>query len=114
MHSQVVESEAIPLAAQKRVAGPANLFTPPTWVGLRAQRVVVSERLGNRSTRPESLGDPFPTGESYQEVVDRVSAWLTEAVPGINVGTILVIGHRGTFFALEHLLKQVTLHEAVT
>lgn len=64
--------------------------------------------------RLSHLVDPFPNGESYQDVVDRVSAWLTETVPGIHVGTILVIGHRATFFALEHLLKQVTLYEAVT
>lgn len=58
--------------------------------------------------------DPFPNAESYQQVVDRVSGWFSEAMRHIDAGTILVIGHRATFEALEHLLNSVTLHEAVT
>jgi 2,3-bisphosphoglycerate-dependent phosphoglycerate mutase len=60
------------------------------------------------------LVDPFPNGESYQQVVDRVSVWLSEAMRYIDAGTILMIGHRASFYALEHLLNRVTLHEAVT
>lgn len=60
------------------------------------------------------LVDPFPNGESYQQVVDRVSGWLGEAMRHIDAGTVLMIGHRATFYALEHLLNHVTLHEAVT
>jgi broad specificity phosphatase PhoE len=60
------------------------------------------------------LLDPFPNGESYQQVVDRVSGWLGEAMRHIDGGTALVIGHRATFYALEHLLNRVTLHEVVT
>jgi probable phosphoglycerate mutase len=60
------------------------------------------------------LADPFPNGESYEQVVDRVSGWLQEAVPQFETGTILVIGHRATFHALEHLLNRVPLHTAVT
>ncbi|HET9270391.1 MAG TPA: histidine phosphatase family protein [Vicinamibacterales bacterium] len=64
--------------------------------------------------RPRHLVDPFPNGESYQQVVDRVSAWLGDAVRQREAGTVLVIGHRATFYALEHLLNGVPLHEAVT
>ena len=66
--------------------------------------------------RPRHLVDPFPNGESYQRVVDRVSAWLDNAVRQGQVedGTVLVIGHRATFYALEHLLNGVSLYEAVT
>ena len=60
------------------------------------------------------LVDPFPNGESYQEVVDRVSGWLSEARSYMDAGTVLIIGHRATHYALEHLLNRVTLHEAVT
>ena len=35
---------------------------------------------------------PFPHGESYQQVVDRVSGWLSESMPQIVAGTVLVIG----------------------
>ena len=58
--------------------------------------------------------NPFPDGESYQQVVGRVSAWLTEAASEYAGQSMLVIGHRATFYALQHLLKQVPLHEAIS
>jgi broad specificity phosphatase PhoE len=64
--------------------------------------------------RLSHLVEPFPNGESYQQVVDRVSAWLHDVAQQVEVGTILVIGHRATFYALEHLLNQAPLHRAVT
>jgi len=64
--------------------------------------------------RLRHLVDPFPNGESYQQVVDRVSGWLGESMPHIDAGTVLVIGHRATFYALEHLLNGVALLEAMT
>jgi len=63
--------------------------------------------------RLRHLVEPFPNGESYQQVVERVSAWLCEAVQQVETGTALVVGHRATFYALEHLLNGVTLHDAV-
>lgn len=60
------------------------------------------------------VATPFPHGESYQQVVGRVSAWLTDVTTMFAGRTVLVIGHRATFYALEHLIRQVPLHEAVT
>lgn len=57
---------------------------------------------------------PFPDGESYRDVVARVRAWLVEAVSTFAGKTVLVIGHRATFYALEHLLHGVPLDRAVT
>ena len=56
---------------------------------------------------------PFPHGESYQQVVERVSTWLAETTAGFAGQTVLVIGHRATFYALEHIVNRVPLHEAV-
>ena len=53
------------------------------------------------------LVDPFPGVESYQQAVDRVSSWLREVVRDFGAGTALVIGHRATFYALEHLLAKM-------
>lgn len=64
--------------------------------------------------RARHLVEPFPSGESYQQVVDRVSGWLREVISRFDAGTILIIGHRATFYSLEHLLNGVTLQEAVT
>jgi 2,3-bisphosphoglycerate-dependent phosphoglycerate mutase len=66
------------------------------------------------SQRLRHLVEPFPNGESYQQAVERVSAWLGDVTQEVGAGSILVIGHRATFYALEHLLKGVTLLEAMT
>jgi broad specificity phosphatase PhoE len=63
--------------------------------------------------RLRHLVDPFPNGESYQQVVGRVSDWLRDAHQHAETGTVLVIGHRATFFALEHLLGGMPLEEAI-
>lgn len=63
--------------------------------------------------RAASIATPFPDGESYQLVVDRVAAWLTEATQTFAGRTVLVIGHRATFYSLEHLVNKVPLHDAV-
>jgi broad specificity phosphatase PhoE len=63
--------------------------------------------------RPEATVRPFPGGESYEQVVERVRPVLQEIAraPGRSV---LVIGHRATFYVLEHLLKGVPLADIVT
>jgi broad specificity phosphatase PhoE len=66
------------------------------------------------SRRAAHITVPFPGGESYEQVVRRVAAWLDDAVGApTGAGPVLVIGHRATFFALEHLLTGVPLHEVV-
>jgi broad specificity phosphatase PhoE len=60
------------------------------------------------------LATPFPNGESYEQVVARVSAWLSETTTEFAGRTVLVIGHRATFYALEHLIRHISLHDAVT
>jgi len=64
--------------------------------------------------RAASVTAPFPDGESYQQVVDRVSAWLAETMAAFRGKTVLVIGHRATFYALEHLVRKVPLGDVAT
>ena len=64
--------------------------------------------------RIRRIAVPFPGGESYQQVVGRVAAWLDEARTNFAGGTVLVIGHRATFFAFEHLLAGVPLADAIS
>lgn len=64
--------------------------------------------------RVRHVATPFPNGESYEQVVERVSLWLTECTTTFPGRTVLVIGHRATFYALEHLIRRIPLHEAVT
>ena len=54
--------------------------------------------------RASCIALPFPGGESYEQCVARVSAWLADARAAHPGRDVLVIGHRATFYALEHLL----------
>lgn len=63
--------------------------------------------------REARIDAPFPGGESYADVVARVRAWLAEASARAPDGTVLVIGHRATWYALEHLLAGRPLREAI-
>ena len=56
---------------------------------------------------------PFPEGESYGDVVVRVQVWLRGALEVYGGRTVLVIGHRATWYALEHLLAGRSLAEVV-
>lgn len=47
---------------------------------------------------------PFPGGESYEQVTARVRGWLLEVRRATRAGRLFVIGHRATYYALEHLL----------
>jgi len=69
-----------------------------------------SEIDAERSLR---VTTPFPEGESYQQVVDRMAPWLAEIAAAFAGRRILVVGHRATFYALEHLVNRVDLHAAV-
>lgn len=64
--------------------------------------------------RARSVTTPFPGGESYEGVAGRVRAWLDDLPPACTGQRVLVIGHRATFYAFEHLLAGVPLVQAVT
>ena len=66
------------------------------------------------SRRADHVSTPFPDGESYEQVVKRVSAWLTETASRFSGRTVLVIGHRATHYAFEHLVGQVSLYDVVS
>jgi 2,3-bisphosphoglycerate-dependent phosphoglycerate mutase len=64
--------------------------------------------------RGAHVSTPFPNGESYEHVAVRVSSWLTDVTTTFAGRTVLVIGHRATFYALEHLIRGIPLYEVVT
>ena len=135
--STIGEEQARMLGARRRHEHLTNVFcsdlarsfrTAEIAFGDRSPAIVRDARLrecdyGDLTRRPASeieqrrlshLVDPFPNGESYQQVVERVSGWLSEVMRHFHAGTVLVIGHRATFYALEHLVHRVTLQEAMT
>lgn len=62
--------------------------------------------------RERAVLEPFPGGESYTQVVVRMIPWLEE-IRVRHPRRLLVIGHRATRYALEHLLLGTPLIEAV-
>jgi 2,3-bisphosphoglycerate-dependent phosphoglycerate mutase len=64
-------------------------------------------------TRGAHVDVPFPRGESYRQVLERVSAWLADLEAARPGDAVLVIGHRATFYALEHLVRGVPLEEVI-
>jgi 2,3-bisphosphoglycerate-dependent phosphoglycerate mutase len=65
------------------------------------------------AVRPSALFEPFPGGESYRQATIRVARWL-EDVHCQNLQRILVIGHRATHYALEHLILGIPLEKAIS
>ncbi|MGZ4610726.1 MAG: GNAT family N-acetyltransferase [Actinomycetes bacterium] len=57
---------------------------------------------------------PFPGGQSYREVSDRVDDLLDELLLDRDGQRVLLVGHAATRFALDHLLTGRPLESAVT
>ena len=55
---------------------------------------------------------PFPEGESLRDVIARVEDFLGGLARNWNGKHVVVIGHRATLLAFEHLLGGVSLEEA--
>jgi len=62
---------------------------------------------------PRRIDEPYPDGESYRQVVDRVRDFLDDLPPELDGARIVVIGHAATRWALEHLLEGTPLEELV-
>lgn len=63
--------------------------------------------------RLDCIDNPFPGGESYTQAVARVQQWLSEKVTSSPSRTVVVIGHRATFYAFEHLLRRIPLRDVI-
>ena len=63
--------------------------------------------------RLNAIETPFRDGESYQAATARVAAWLRDAKDQHAADTILLIGHRATFYALEHLCRRRPLADVI-
>ena len=63
--------------------------------------------------RIEHLTRPYPDGESLEQVTARVAEWLDETSRRFAGKTVVVVGHRATFYAFEHLIRQIPLADVV-
>lgn len=63
--------------------------------------------------RPARVCEPFPAGESYEDVVRRMDGFLAELRERWRGRRVLLVGHTATRWALDHLLLGVPLEAAV-
>jgi len=62
--------------------------------------------------RSRFLETPFPGGESYRDVVERMRDFLADLTP-YEGRRVLIVGHSATRWALEHLLAGRFLEDLV-
>ena len=55
--------------------------------------------------RASHIGDPWPGGESYRDVVRRTRSLLTEVAERHAGGRVLLVAHSANRVALDHLLR---------
>jgi broad specificity phosphatase PhoE len=63
--------------------------------------------------KSEHIDRPFPGGESYLQVVERVRAFLDELSPEYEGKRIVLIGHSATRWAIDHLLTGAAVEALV-
>lgn len=73
------------------------------WNGMPAEKL--------EAERVRHVEEPFPNGESYRQVVERVREFLEELRREWDGATVVVIGHSATRWALEVLLNGSRLEE---
>jgi broad specificity phosphatase PhoE len=63
--------------------------------------------------RAQRISWPFPSGESYLQVVGRVADFLEELARHWDQARVVLVGHSATRWALDHLLTGAALSELV-
>jgi broad specificity phosphatase PhoE len=58
--------------------------------------------------------EPFPGGESYEQACGRIIALLREIAREYADGTVLIVGHRAVFYALEQVTSGAPLREIIS
>jgi broad specificity phosphatase PhoE len=56
---------------------------------------------------------PYPGGESHGQAIRRVAGFLADLPTRWAGHRVMLIGHRATYRALEHVLNGLTVHEVV-
>lgn len=65
------------------------------------------------AARMGAIRIPFPNGESYVQVVERMRSFLADIACRHDGQSLMLIGHAATLFALEHLARGRPLEETV-
>jgi broad specificity phosphatase PhoE len=67
-----------------------------------------------KTERFQRIDEPFPGGQSYRDVVERTSDFLTDVAMTHEGQRVLIIAHSANRWALQHLLDGIPLEQLVT
>lgn len=70
-------------------------------------------RVAMEVVRPDALFTPFPHGESYQQVAERMYQFLVQLAMERDHQQVLLVGHMATVWMCEYWLQGRSLAEAV-
>lgn len=65
------------------------------------------------AARMAAIHAPYPNGESYDQVVQRMRSFLTDVAERHGGHSLMLIGHAATLFSLEHLAHDRPLDATV-
>ena len=63
--------------------------------------------------RARSIFDPFPNGESLQQVMTRMKSFIEDLAKDNAYHQILIVGHAGTLWGLENHINGVPLSKLI-
>jgi broad specificity phosphatase PhoE len=65
------------------------------------------------AVRARKVDEPYPSGESYRQVAERVASFLGDLAARFDGGRVLVVSHAAPRWAIEHLLEGRPLEKLV-
>ena len=71
-------------------------------------------RAEMEAVRAESISEPFPNGESLEQVMDRMKSFIDDLSPTYLDQQLMIIGHAGTLWGLENHINGVPLSRLIT
>ncbi len=67
----------------------------------------------NQVNHADHISQPFPEGESYQQVMARVRSFLVDLLTRHDGQQVVIIGHRATRYGLEHWVNGLSIADAI-
>jgi broad specificity phosphatase PhoE len=131
------EKQAVQLGARYRTEHFDAIFCSDLQRSYRTAEIAFEERgfpivrdarlreidFGDMTRRPSReieparmvyVKDPYPGGESYSQVAERVSNWLSGLLQIYDGRRAMLIAHRAQFFSLEHLVNKRPLCDVLS
>jgi broad specificity phosphatase PhoE len=65
------------------------------------------------AARLSAIRQPFPNGESYEQVAIRMQDFLGHLATRYDGKRVLLVGHLATLWMLEHWLRRIPLEDVV-